>query len=145
MDLKDRLSLDEQLCFALYSTSLAMTQFYKEQLDAIGITYTQYTILLILWENDGVNLKFIADRLGQKSGAVTPVIKRMEVDGLVQRIRSLEDERELQVVLTKKGTTLKEKAYDINQCVAETCMASSVDVVRLRDQLNILKAELRKK
>ena len=72
------LLLDNQLCFSLYSTSLAMTQLYKPLLEPIGITYPQYLILLILWETDGLSLKSVADRLGQKSGALTPVIKRME-------------------------------------------------------------------
>ncbi|WP_394182941.1 MarR family winged helix-turn-helix transcriptional regulator [Marinomonas posidonica] len=138
----DPLLLDNQLCFALYSTSLAMTQFYKEPLAKIGLTYPQYTIMLILWEQDGVSLKHIAQSLGQKSGALTPVIKRMEGDGLVQRLRGVEDDRSLSIALTEKGRALREQGLEVNRCVAEACGIEMQEVVALRDQLNRLKAKL---
>ncbi|RBO80252.1 MarR family winged helix-turn-helix transcriptional regulator [Marinomonas aquiplantarum] len=138
----DPLLLDNQLCFALYSTSLAMTQFYKEPLAKIGLTYPQYTIMLILWEQDGVSLKHIAQALGQKSGALTPVIKRMEGDGLVQRLRGVEDDRSLSIALTEKGRALREQGLEVNRCVAEACGIEMQEVIALRDQLNRLKAKL---
>ncbi|MGB0783952.1 MAG: MarR family winged helix-turn-helix transcriptional regulator [Marinomonas sp.] len=136
------LLLDNQLCFALYSTSLAMTQFYKEPLSAIGLTYPQYTIMLILWEQDGVSLKHIGDALGQKSGALTPVIKRMESDGLVQRLRGVEDDRSLSIALTEKGRQLREKGLEVNRCVAEACDLDMASVVALREQLVALRDQL---
>lgn len=136
------LLLDNQLCFALYSTSLAMTQFYKEPLSAIGLTYPQYTIMLILWEQDGVSLKHIGDALGQKSGALTPVIKRMEADGLVQRLRGVEDDRSLSIALTEKGRQLREKGLEVNRCVAEACDLDMASVVALREQLVALRDQL---
>ncbi|NLQ17334.1 MarR family transcriptional regulator [Marinomonas sp. M1K-6] len=136
------LLLDNQLCFALYSTSLAMTQFYKEPLSAIGLTYPQYTVMLILWEQDGVSLKHISDALGQKSGALTPVIKRMEADGLVQRLRGVDDDRSLSIALTEKGKKLREQGLDVNRCVAEACGLEMSEVVALREQLMALRAKL---
>lgn len=136
------LLLDNQLCFALYSTSLAMTQFYKEPLSAIGLTYPQYTIMLILWEQDGVSLKHISDALGQKSGALTPVIKRMEADGLVQRLRGVDDDRSLSIALTEKGKMLREQGIEVNRCVAEACGMDMGDVVALREQLVALRNKL---
>ena len=136
------LLLDNQLCFALYSTSLAMTQFYKEPLSAIGLTYPQYTVMLILWEQDGVSLKYISDALGQKSGALTPVIKRMEVDGLVQRLRGVDDDRSLSIALTEKGKKLREQGLEVNQCVAEACGIDMDEVVALREQLVALRKKL---
>ncbi|AEF56146.1 MarR family winged helix-turn-helix transcriptional regulator [Marinomonas posidonica] len=138
----DPLLLDNQLCFALYSTSLAMTQFYKEPLAKIGLTYPQYTIMLILWEKDGVSLKHIAQALGQKSGALTPVIKRMESDGLVQRLRGIEDDRSLSIALTEKGRALRKHGLEVNRCVAEVCGIEMQEVIALREQLNRLKARL---
>ncbi|MBJ7536053.1 MarR family winged helix-turn-helix transcriptional regulator [Marinomonas transparens] len=136
------LLLDNQLCFALYSTSLAMTQFYKAPLSAIGLTYPQYTVMLILWQQDGVSLKYIGDSLGQKSGALTPVIKRMEADGLVQRLRGVEDDRSLSIALTDKGRQLREKGLEVNRCVAEACGMDMEEVRALREQLMTLRAKL---
>jgi DNA-binding MarR family transcriptional regulator len=136
------LLLDNQLCFALYSTSLAMTQFYKEPLSAIGLTYPQYTVMLILWEQDGVSLKHISDALGQKSGALTPVIKRMEADGLVKRLRGVDDDRSLSIALTEKGKTLREQGLDVNRCVAQACGMNMDDAVALREQLVALRNKL---
>ena len=142
MKLNNPLLLDNQLCFALYSTSLAMTQFYKEPLSAIGLTYPQYTVMLILWEQDGVSLKHISDALGQKSGALTPVIKRMEVDGLVQRLRGVDDDRSLSIALTEKGKKLREQGIEVNRCVAEACGIDMEEVVALREQLVALRKKL---
>ncbi|MEH6812647.1 MAG: MarR family transcriptional regulator [Motiliproteus sp.] len=139
---KERLLLDNQVCFALYSTSLAMTQFYKEPLAAIGLTYPQYTIMLILWERDGVSLKAIADRLGQKSGSLTPVIKRMESDGLVRRQRGVEDDRTLCIKLTDKGRALKQQGSQVNQCIADACGMADTDLDSLRSQLVELRGKL---
>lgn len=136
------LLLEDQLCFALYSTSLAMTQLYKEPLSAIGLTYPQYTVMLILWEKDGVSLKHIGEALGQKSGALTPVIKRMESDGLVQRLRGVEDDRSLSICLTEKGKELREQGLQVNRCVAEACGIDMDTVVALREQLVALRKKL---
>jgi DNA-binding MarR family transcriptional regulator len=139
-----QLFLDNQLCFALYSTSLAMTQLYKKHLAPIGLTYPQYTVMLILWEKDGVSLKSIADRLGQKSGSLTPVIKRMETDNLIKRVRGIEDDRTLSIELTEQGRTLKEKGVLVNQCIAEACGIETQEIIALKKQLLSLRKGLLK-
>ncbi|ASP40640.1 MarR family transcriptional regulator [Bacterioplanes sanyensis] len=138
------LALDNQLCFALYSTSLAMTQMYKELLTPIGLTYPQYTIMLILWEQDGVTLKHIAERLGQKSGSLTPVIKRLETDGFIRRQRGKDDDRSLSIELTHAGQVLREQGLQVNQCILEACDLPLKNLVDLRDNLNELKQQLLK-
>ncbi len=138
------LLLDNQLCFALYTTSLAMTQLYKEYLTPLGLTYPQYTIMLILWEKDGVSLKSIADKLGQKSGSLTPVIKRMEADGLIRRVRGLEDDRTLSIELTEQGITLKAQGRKVNQCIIESCGIAENEIISLRERLLSLKEKLLK-
>lgn len=138
------LLLDNQLCFALYSTSLAMTQMYKPLLEPLGLTYPQYLVLLILWEQDGIGLKDIGERLGQKSGALTPVIKRMEQEGLVNRTRQLHDERSLSVRLTPKGQQLKAEAVKINQCLIEACGIPSQELIEMKDKIMTLRKNLLK-
>ncbi|SJN58961.1 Organic hydroperoxide resistance transcriptional regulator [Vibrio ruber DSM 16370] len=138
------LLLDNQLCFALYSTSLAMTQMYKPLLEPLGLTYPQYLVLLILWEQDGIGLKDIGERLGQKSGALTPVIKRMEQEGLIDRTRQLHDERSLNVRLTPKGRQLKSEAMKINQCLLEACGIPTRELIDMRDKITTLRNNLLK-
>ena len=86
-------TLDEQLCFALYSTSLAMTKAYKPLLDKLGLTYPQYLTMLVLWEADDVTVKDLAARLNLDSATVTPLLKRLEAQGYLERVRGVEDER----------------------------------------------------
>lgn len=145
MNDNERLLLDNQLCFALYSTSLAMTQTYKDHLEALGLTYTQYTILMILWESDGLTLKEVADRLGQKSGSLTPVIKRMETDDLVLRERGQIDDRQLNIILTDKGKSLQAEAMTVNNCITQACNISEDQLISLRDQLVELRHSLKNK
>ena len=138
------LLLDKQLCFALYSTSLAITQRYKEPLAEMGLTYPQYTIMMILWEQDGVSLKHISDTLGQKPGALTPVIKRMEADGFLERRRGIEDDRSLSIVLTEKGRALREQGVEVNRCIVEACEMDLEEIQALHKQLITLKEKLSK-
>ena len=139
-----QLHLDAQICFSMYSASLAMTQYYKGLLDPLGLTYSRYIVLLVLWERDGVSLNTIADKLGQESGALTPVIKRMEVQGLLRRTRNPENERELQIFLTPKGKALQEKATEINQCVAQACGLKRSELIDLQNKIDELKQNLKK-
>lgn len=138
------LSLDSQLCFALYSTSLAITQQYKKHLAEMGMTYPQYVIMMILWENDGVSLKHIASRLDIKSGALTPVIKRMESDGFLVRERGIEDDRTLTILLTKKGKSLYKEGIKVKQCISETYSMDQEELTNLIGNLKALKSELSK-
>ncbi|TXH96650.1 MAG: MarR family transcriptional regulator [Rheinheimera sp.] len=136
------LHLDNQLCFALYSTSLAMTKSYKPLLEKLGLTYPQYLIMLILWQQDGVALRDIAEKLHTESGALTPVLKRMQEMGLLIRARSLHSERTLEIRLTDAGRAMQQDALKINQHIALNCGSSLTELAALRDQLIKLRQTL---
>lgn len=107
------LLLDRQLCFALYATSRAVTKAYAKLLDELGVTYPQYLVLLLLWEDDGLSIQQIADRLELEGATTTPLVQRMEKLGLLTRKRSSEDERRLEVCLTNAGRAMRDKALSI--------------------------------
>ncbi len=113
--------LDNQLCFSLYATSMAVSRTYKPLLDALGITYPQYLVLLTLWEQDGLTVGGIAARLGLESSTVTPLVKRLEAAGLVTRARNPADERQVQVRRTERGLALRQQCG----CLAEALIARS--------------------
>ena len=139
---KDPLLLDQQLCFALYSTSLAMTKVYKPLLEEVGLTYPQYLMMLVLWENDQLPLKELARRLHQDSGALTPVLKRLEAEGYLTRQRNAEDERNLSIELTERGRALREQARKINGTVSGYCALGDAQLDQLRENLKALRARL---
>jgi MarR family transcriptional regulator, organic hydroperoxide resistance regulator len=139
----DPLLLSNQLCFAVYSTAHAFNRLYKPLLEALGLTYPQYLVMLALWERDGRMVKEIGEQLHLDSGTLTPLLKRLEAAGLVARARDTSDERQLRVTLTDQGKVLKEKAHVIPQEVAcasgrsiPELIALRDDLVRLRDRLN---------
>lgn len=136
------LQLDKQLCFALYSTSLAMTKLYKPLLEKLGLTYPQYLVMLILWERDGLALKDIAEQLHIDSGALTPVIKRLEALGLLQRHRQADNERTLEIDLTPAGKALREQAQEIPLHIGMACATSEAEINALREQLQQLRKNL---
>ncbi|MDC7828699.1 MULTISPECIES: MarR family winged helix-turn-helix transcriptional regulator [Pseudomonas] len=142
MTSKDPLLLDQQLCFALYSTSLAMTKVYKPLLEEVGLTYPQYLMMLVLWENDRLPLKELARRLHQDSGALTPVLKRLEAEGYVTRQRNAEDERNLSIELTEAGRALRERAREINGTISGFCALGDAQMNALRENLMTLRAKL---
>lgn len=107
---EDPLRLANQLCFALYAASRGMTRLYRDRLAAIGLTYPQYLVMLVLWESGPTTVSGIGDRLALDSGTLTPLLKRMEVAGLVDRRRSRSDEREVTVSLTEAGNDLRDAA-----------------------------------
>ncbi|CAO4154080.1 MarR family transcriptional regulator [Methylorubrum extorquens] len=104
------LPLDQQLCFSVYAAAHAFTAAYKPLLEPLGLTYPQYLVMLALWEEDGQSVKRIATRLRLDSGTVTPLLKRLERDGLLRRGRDPADERHLPVELTDAGHALRRKA-----------------------------------
>ena len=142
MTAKDPLLLDQQLCFSLYSASLAMTQLYKPLLESMGLTFPQYLIMLVLWEHDGLTLKELSNRLRQDSGALTPVVKRLEAAGLVTRRRSAEDERNLSIELTTAGRALRDQAKGINSRVRQVCALGDAGLDDLRETLVMLRTRL---
>jgi DNA-binding MarR family transcriptional regulator len=136
------LLLDEQLCFALYAASRRMTAAYRPLLDALDLTYPQYLVMLVLWEQDGLTVRELGERLQLDSGTLTPLLKRLEQAGLLGRRRRRSDEREVEITLTDAGRTLRERAADIPRCMAEKlCM--TVDAFKqLRDELKKLATQL---
>jgi len=136
-------TLDEKLCFALYSSSLAMLQTYKAALATVGLTYTQYLVMLVLWEGDGVTVKHLAERLGLDSGSVTPLVKRLEEAGYVVRRRNPNDERNLSIQLTKEGRTLQAKAEEASSQFVAACHLSIAGGAKLREALTTLTRVLR--
>ncbi len=102
--------LEDQLCFLLYASSREMTKKYKPLLDKLEVTYPQYLVLLLLWEQDTLTVKKLGELLALDSGTLTPMLKRMEQNGLIVRERSTEDERSVMIKLTEKGLGLQEEA-----------------------------------
>lgn len=138
----DPLLLDNQLCFALYSSSHLMTKIYKPLLKEIGLTYPQYLAMLVLWEEDGLTVGQLGDKLYLDSGTLTPLLKRMETAGLVKRARSGSDERQVFIHLTDKGRALKRAAASVPAQIARTTGMSLNEIIKLRKQLHKLQAGL---
>ena len=136
------LRLDNQLCFAMYSTSLAMTRLYKPLLGALGITYPQYLALLVLWEHDGLSVSELGKRLFLDSGTLTPLLKRMEVAGLVSRLRAVADERRVHIMLTDAGRQMKSRAAHIPGCILEAAQCPVPELVALTRQVQALRQRL---
>ena len=136
------LKLDKQLCFALYSTSLAMTRLYKPLLDAMGITYPQYLALLVLWEHDGLTVSALGEQLFLDSGTLTPLLKRMETAGLITRLRAAQDERRVHITLTAAGQQLKAQAASIPACILGAAQCPISEVMALTQQLQALRQRL---
>ncbi|MEM9453357.1 MAG: MarR family transcriptional regulator [Myxococcota bacterium] len=138
------LRLDRQLCFALYAATRAMTQAYHPALDALGLTYPQYLVLLVLWEEDDLMVKELGAQLMLDSGTLTPLLKRLEAAGIVSRRRDPDDERRLRVTLTAHGRRLRAKAPSVYRCVAERLADQSPrELAKLREQLVALTQTLK--
>ncbi|MBP7981095.1 MAG: MarR family transcriptional regulator [Tolumonas sp.] len=132
-NMPDLLRLDNQLCFALYSASNAIVRAYRPLLDKLDITYPQYLVLLVLWQQDEISLKQLGEQLFLDSGTLTPLLKRLESKGLIRRERNERDERLRVLKLTVEGNALKKLAADIP--------VQMRDQLRLSDtQLQLLKA-----
>ena len=136
------LLLDNQLCFALYSASLAMTKLYKSLLESLGLTYPQYLVLLVLWEHETLTVSELGKRLYLDSGTLTPLLKRMEAATLLQRTRSAQDERRVLITLTAAGRKLKSRAAKIPACVVQATACPLPELVGLTRQIQLLRAQL---
>ncbi len=136
------LLLDHQLCFALYSTSLAMTKLYKPLLAELGLTYPQYLAMLVLWQQDGLMVSELGDRLYLDSGTLTPLLKRLEASGLISRLRAVEDERRVHITLTSAGRKLKARAASIPGCVISATQCSIPELMQLTQQVQALRQRL---
>jgi DNA-binding MarR family transcriptional regulator len=136
------LQLDHQLCFALYSSSLAMTKLYKPLLDPLGLTYPQYLAMLVLWESDGATVSQLGERLMLDSGTLTPLLKRLEAAGLVQRLRDSADERRVRVQLTREGRALKRRSLAVPEAIACAAGCELDELARLTARLKALREQL---
>ena len=137
------LKLENQICFAVYSTAHAFTRVYKPLLDALGLTYPQYLVMLVLWERDDVPIRDIGKRLFLDSGTLTPLLKRLETAGLIRRTRSADDERQVLITLTPQGHALRDTAKTVphgvlaaSACSVDELVSLKNDLVALRDKLN---------
>jgi DNA-binding MarR family transcriptional regulator len=135
--------LDEQLCFALHAATRAMTSCYRPLLDGIGLTYSQYAVMLVLWEQESVTLGVLCARLQLDTGTLSPLLKRLAAEGLVTRRRRAEDERTVQLTLTQQGRQLEERAAAIQARVQESTGMRPAELAELRDDLHALAARLR--
>ena len=136
------LALDKQLCFALYSASLAMTKIYKPLLAPLGLTYPQYLVMLALWEQDGQTVGALGERLALDSGTLTPLLKRLETQGQLGRERDPADERRVIVRLTDAGRKLKIAARRVPPQIADASGCELDEVVQLTRQLTALRDTL---
>ena len=133
-DQDDYLKLDNQVCFALYSASNAMSRAYQPLLKALDLTYLQYIVMMVLWEEKEINVKALGAKTHLDSGTLTPLLKRLETKGYVLRTRSAEDERVRVITLTSSGVELKEQAQTVP--VEMLCLSKMNE-----DELKSLKAQ----
>lgn len=136
------LRLDHQLCFALYAASLAMTKLYKPLLDPLGLTYPQYLVMLVLWERDGLAVSQLGERLALDSGTLTPLLKRLEAAGLLQRLRDAGDERRVLLQLSPAGRALKALAASVPAAVACASGCELDELQQLTTRLKHLRHQL---
>ncbi|HWT20128.1 MAG TPA: MarR family transcriptional regulator [Variovorax sp.] len=140
----EMLKLDNQLCFAVYSASLAMTRLYKPVLEKLQLTYPQYLVMLALWEQDGPTVSELGERLSLDSGTLTPLLKRLEAVGYVARIRDLADERRVHITLTAAGRKLKARAAGVPGCLMAAAQCSVPELIALTQQIQTLRDRIRK-
>ena len=138
------LLLDSQLCFALYSTVLAMNKVYRKVLADLDLTYPQYLVMLVLWECDGITVSDIGQRLFLDSATLTPLLKRLEAAELVSRTRDINDERQVIVALTAAGRNLRKKAQKVPDSVICATECSPAELAALTSQLGSLRQKLMK-
>jgi len=137
----EQLKLSNQVCFPVYAASRLITREYQPHLEKLGITYPQYLVLMVLWEEDGITVNDIAGKLILNTNTVTPLLKRMEVMGIITRQRSDKDERKVLISLTDKGMEMREQAADIPLKLMDGLQNSVISLeglTELRENLNLL-------
>lgn len=136
-------TLDEQLCFALYTASRAMTSCYRPMLDRMGLTYPQYLVMLVLWERGESTVGGLGEALHLETGTLSPLLKRLETIGLVSRRRRRDDERSVMIGLTDAGRALRERAKVLPGLIGAATEMAVPELVELRDTLRALAVRLR--
>jgi DNA-binding MarR family transcriptional regulator len=135
--------LDEQICFALYSASRALTSRYRDLLEPLGVTYPQYLVLLVLWEDGPSTVTHLGERLHLDSGTLSPLLRRLEAVGHITRARTAADERVVEVSLTALGDELRDEASSIPVGICEATGLDPAGLVALREQIATLAAHVR--
>jgi MarR family transcriptional regulator, organic hydroperoxide resistance regulator len=129
----EQLKLDNQLCFPVYAASRLIIREYQPYLDNLDITYPQYLVLIVLWENDNIPINDISQKLILNTNTITPLLKRMEAQGLIKRQRSEADERKVIVKLTMEGRLMQEKAASIPGSLASGLVSETMKIEELND------------
>ncbi|APH03841.1 MarR family winged helix-turn-helix transcriptional regulator [Bacillus weihaiensis] len=140
---KESLSLENQICFKLYTAEKEINKIYRSLLQGLGVTYPQYLALLVLWEHNHISVKQLGDKLFLDSGTLTPMLKRMESNGFITRERSTEDERVVYISLTEKGKELKQEATCIPELLLEKLSLESTDISKLNEILSMFIAKVK--
>lgn len=136
------LKLDDQLCFALYSTSLALNKVYRKLLAGLGLTYPQYLAMMVLWERDQITVSEIGERLYLDSATLTPLLKRLEGAGLISRTRARDDERQVVIALTEAGRALQEPARAVPMGIFGAAGCAPEQIGSMKSQLESLRTNL---
>jgi DNA-binding MarR family transcriptional regulator len=136
------LKLDNQLCFTLYSASLAMNKVYRKLLAPLGLTYPQYLVMLVLWERDELTVSEIGERLFLDSATLTPLLKRLEASGLLTRTRSADDERQVVIALSRSGKALKARAVEVPEGVFCAAALGVDQLGQIKSRLESLRGNL---
>ena len=144
MEKSESLKLDEQICFPLYVLSKEITGLYRPILEELDLTYPQYLVMIVLWEEDGLAVSHIGEKLFLDSGTLTPVLKRLENKGFINRIRNKEDERVVQLFLTENGKNLRQQACRIPEKLLEQIHVQIEDLKNFKDTLNQLINNIKK-
>ncbi|MED1467064.1 MarR family transcriptional regulator [Bacillus salipaludis] len=141
----NQLKLENQICFKIYSAEREITKLYRNLLEELGVTYPQYLVLLVLWEGKSVTVKELGQKLFLDSGTLSPMLKRMEGNNLIERRRSLEDERTVIISLTKKGEELKDKAQCIPSKLLENLSIDMKELNKLNQTLSSILNSIQQK
>lgn len=136
------LPIAQMICFSLYSATHAMQRAYKPLLDALGLTYPQYLVMVALWGEDAQTVGQLGTALQLESNTLTPLLKRLEAQGMLTRTRDKVDERQVRVALTKTGQAMQAQAADIPGCILEKSGLPLAALTALRDQINDLRDQL---
>ncbi|MCL6706357.1 MarR family transcriptional regulator [Pseudomonas sp. R2.Fl] len=137
-------TLDQQVCFAIYSAAHAFNRTYKPLLEPLGLTYPQYLVMLALWEEDGLTVKTLGEKLGLDSGTLSPLLKRLEQAGRIEKRRDPEDERQVLIRLTAEGRALQPETARIMSAIGMAAGCPTSELAELRDRLNALRESLEK-
>lgn len=144
MENSENLKLENQICFPLYAIAKEITGLYRPFLDELDITYPQYLAMMVLWEQDGLPVTHIGEKLLLDSGTLTPLLKRLETKGFISRNRKKEDERVVQVFLTEKGKVLKENACGVPDKILKKINVQPEDLLELKNSINKILSKIEK-